>query len=93
VRACLSDDKVAPTLYKHFVIVCDSSRFNRTSMGVMAFAHAPNRREIHKYFMGTGGALFSGKFVQADHDKHVAKATQFLNETLKKWQAMKEKKD
>jgi len=89
VRACLSDDKVAPTLRKNFVIVCDSSNFNRTSFGVMAFAHNAERAEIHKYFIGTGNAQIGRKFVQAAHDQKVADAEKFLTETLKKWESAK----
>ena len=93
MRACLSDDKVAPILRKHFVIVCDSSNFNRTSFGVMAFVHDSERKEIHKYFIGTGNAEIGRKFVVASHDKRVKDAEQFLSDTLKKWAELKEKKE
>ena len=92
MRACLSDEKVAPILRKHFVIVCDSSNFNRTSFGVMAFAHDADRKEIHKYFIGTGNAEIGRKFVQVSHDKRVTAVEQFLNDTLKKREDLKEKK-
>ena len=89
MRACLSDDKVAPILRKHFVIVCDSSNFNRTSFGVMAFVHDTDRKEIHKYFIGTGNAQIGRKFVQEAHDKKVAEAERFLREILEKQAAVK----
>ena len=91
MRACLSDDKVAPTLRKHFVIVCDSSNFNRTSFGVMAFAHDSERKELHKYFIGTGNAEIGRKFVQASHDKRIEAVTKFLDETVEKWSEAKGK--
>ena len=89
MRACLSDDKVAPILKKNFVIVCDSSNFNRTSFGVMAFVHDADCKEIHKYFIGTGNAQIGRKFVQAAHDQKVTEAERFLNETLKNWEIAK----
>lgn len=93
MRACLSDDKVAPILREHFVIVCDSSNFNRTSFGVMAFAHDPDRKEIHKYFIGTGNAEIGRKFVESSHNKRVKDAEQFLDDTLKRREEVKEKKE
>jgi hypothetical protein len=91
VRACLSDDKVAPILRKHFVIVCDSSNYNKTSFGVMAFANDADRKEVHKYFIGTGNAQIGRKFVQAAHDEKVAAAEKFLKETVKRWEESKAK--